>query len=249
MGIQFRLILIHGVATARIQESAPSRGYSFLQTRFPDAILHEYQFPYWSHEQDYGPSDFSQQVRRILDEVAGTRKKEDMFFGTPHKALDEAPWEQYIIRLLSITDALSESAVPLLQQLPQALEDIRTDFSTLSHYFRIVNFLQRNGIGSTRPASTVGSMGPFTYKRKLTLVATQPPIKALPNSLDWVVKHKSYIDWVEEPRASILHITGSSGSGTTVIASHILQMLLQKPDSERAVVLSFLTNKTSEPGP
>lgn len=96
MGIQFRcaasykcrnirlaltarsLILIHGIATARIEESAPSRGYSFLQTRFPDAILHEYQFPYWSHEQDYGPSDFSQQARRILDEVAGTRNKEDV---------------------------------------------------------------------------------------------------------------------------------------------------------------------------
>lgn len=74
-----------------------------------------------------------------------------MFFGTPHKALDVVPWEQHIIRLLSITDALSESAVQLLQQLPQALEDISTDFSTLSHYFRIVNFLQRNGIGSTRP--------------------------------------------------------------------------------------------------
>ncbi|KAK9442279.1 Ankyrin repeat-containing domain protein [Metarhizium brunneum] len=339
MGIQFRLILIHGVATARIEESAPSRGYSFLQTRFPDAILHEYQFPYWSHEQDYGPSDIGQQARRILDEVAGTRNKEDeykrglplffmgydlggslvkeivrlatgepkyhpimmdirtiMFFGTPHKALDEVPWEQHIVRLLSITDALSESAVQLLQQLPQALEDISTGFSTLSHYFRIVNFLQRNGIGSTRPTiaaacarldvakennleldcdhiqfwdfedrdsttelicahlvdvtgigfdpvrlqidhfiSALASIDPNTHRVR--------PIKALPNSLDWVVKHKSYIDWVEDPRASILHITGSSGSGTTVIASHILQMLLQKPESERAVVLSFSFNK------
>ncbi|KJK82552.1 hypothetical protein H634G_02158 [Metarhizium anisopliae BRIP 53293] len=83
--------------------------------------------------------------------------------------------------------------------------------------------------------SALASIDPNTHRLR--------PIKALPNSLDWVVKHKSYIDWVEEPRASILHITGSSGSGTTVIASHILQMLLQKPDSERAVVLSFSFNK------
>ncbi|KAG8418530.1 hypothetical protein J3459_012364 [Metarhizium acridum] len=65
--------------------------------------------------------------------------------------MDIGTIEQHIARLLSITSALAESAVQLLQQLPQALEDISTDFSTLSHHFRIIDFLQRNSIGSTRP--------------------------------------------------------------------------------------------------
>ncbi|KAL7933898.1 putative ankyrin repeat-containing protein [Trichoderma chlorosporum] len=337
MGIQCQLVLIHGIATKRVEKPTNSDAFTFLQKRFPDATLFEYHFPLWSPDQRYEVSDFSQQARIILEELAEYRGLKNipdlpllfmgcdlggslikqiiclatrepqysdimmniraiMFFGTPHKVTDMAPWEQHIIRLLFIGAVSAEDTVQLLQLLPQALENLSLDFATISHSFQLINFFQCDdprSVNTTIAAScarliaagknnieldcdhtqfwefndedqttelicvqivNAASIGlePVRFQTDLflqALAAIDPKthrlrlVKASSKSLDWVLKHKSYTEWAEEAEASILHITGPPGSGTTVILSQILQTLLQKTEAEKTVILSFSFNK------
>jgi len=69
--------------------------------------------------------------------------------------------------------------------------------------------------------------------------------RPFPNTLNWVTEHQSYKDWrVLGPTApDILYLSGPSGSGSSVIASHLIAELQVIPD---ATVISFSFDKQDQ---
>ncbi|KAK1764327.1 ankyrin repeat-containing domain protein [Phialemonium atrogriseum] len=78
---------------------------------------------------------------------------------------------------------------------------------------------------------------------KLSSSNHQPRLaRPLPNSLDWIDQHKSYQEWRSpDPEApSVLYLRVPSGSGSAVLASHLITTLQDVAD---AVVVSFAFSK------
>ncbi|KIW63768.1 hypothetical protein PV04_08746 [Phialophora macrospora] len=67
--------------------------------------------------------------------------------------------------------------------------------------------------------------------------------KAAPGTLDWIYDHHAFVAWMKTPQAGILHVCGPPGSGTTVITSQLLRMLLEREGCSNAVIASFTFNK------
>lgn len=64
-----------------------------------------------------------------------------------------------------------------------------------------------------------------------------------PNSIDWVLSDKSYQDWRSGSDTGILHVFGPAGSGTTVLATHILKLALEARSYRQAAILSYSFDK------
>ncbi|OBT66708.1 hypothetical protein VE03_03983 [Pseudogymnoascus sp. 23342-1-I1] len=63
------------------------------------------------------------------------------------------------------------------------------------------------------------------------------------NSVDWILEDKSYLDWKSETGVGILHVSGPAGSGTTVLATHILKLALEARGYHQTAILSYCFNK------
>src|ERR1700761_5106876 len=82
---------------------------------------------------------------------------------------------------------------------------------------------------------TLSRIDPETHKLKLT--------KATRGTMNWTSDHPAFVDWMKVPGEGILRVCGPPGSGTTVVTSHLLRMLLEREGSSNAVVTSFTFNK------
>lgn len=67
--------------------------------------------------------------------------------------------------------------------------------------------------------------------------------KAAPGSMNWISENQAFINWRDLPGNGILRVSGPPGSGTTVVASHLLRLLLDREGAHKAVVMSFAFNK------
>src|SRR6201996_713957 len=82
---------------------------------------------------------------------------------------------------------------------------------------------------------TLSRIDPETHKLKLS--------KAAPGTMNWIYDHPAFVDWMKAPGEGILRVCGPPGSGTTVVTSHLLRMLLEREGSSNTVVTSFTFNK------
>lgn len=60
--------------------------------------------------------------------------------------------------------------------------------------------------------------------------------------MDWVGTHPSFNKWATAKDIGFLHICGSLGSGTTVLASHIIGLIREKHSQKETYFLSFSFN-------
>lgn len=65
-------------------------------------------------------------------------------------------------------------------------------------------------------------------------------IGAAPNSVDWAVNDPAFTDWITQPDVSILHISGSAGSGVTTVASHLVKVALERRGYRDTIRLRFM---------
>lgn len=97
---------------------------------------------------------------------------------------------------------------------------------------------------------TVGERSPHrVFLRQLSLLDCQThhlqPIFSSPLFLQLVYNNQAFTSWKNDPLVGILRISGPPGSGTTAIAAHILGTLIDQPDEQNTVCLSFSFDKNN----
>ncbi|RYP70535.1 hypothetical protein DL769_004928 [Monosporascus sp. CRB-8-3] len=70
-------------------------------------------------------------------------------------------------------------------------------------------------------------------------------VKPAPDSIYWILKHRSYQEWVSRSDTGILHVFGPAGSGTTVLATHILKLAVESQGYPQATMLRFFFDKNN----
>jgi hypothetical protein len=75
-----------------------------------------------------------------------------MFFGTPHRGVDSAIWEEHIVRLLAMSEFEAGSPTQLLYNLAMPLYQGAEEFAQSSWDIKIVNVFQEDGKSEKGPA-------------------------------------------------------------------------------------------------
>jgi ankyrin repeat protein len=70
-------------------------------------------------------------------------------------------------------------------------------------------------------------------------------VKAAPGSLDWVAQDASYMSWMRQPEVGMLYVSGPPGSGVSVLASHIVKLVLDERGYREATILRFAFERYS----
>lgn len=65
-----------------------------------------------------------------------------MFFGTPHRGIDTASWEEHVVRLLAMSTFDAGSPTQLLHSLAMPLYQGADEFAQSSWDMKIVNVFQ-----------------------------------------------------------------------------------------------------------
>jgi hypothetical protein len=86
-----------------------------------------------------------------------------MFFGTPHRGVDTASWEEHVVRLLAMSQFEAGSPTQLLHNLTIPLHQSAEEFAQRSWDMKVVNVFQEDGMAEKCPVvgSTLPSPGPL----------------------------------------------------------------------------------------
>ena len=70
--------------------------------------------------------------------------QEQVFFGTPHRAVDLSSWENLIlnIALVSLSQVLGKGLFKTISAFSKTLADLSTDFHSIATAFRLVNIYE-----------------------------------------------------------------------------------------------------------
>lgn len=68
-----------------------------------------------------------------------------MFFGTPHRGVDTASWEEHVVHLLAMSAFEAGSPTQLLHSLAMPLYEGAEEFAQRSWDIKIVNVFQEDG--------------------------------------------------------------------------------------------------------